>query len=76
VALVLQTLGSNQTLDLRGLGVWLLAFTLWLDLSADNELANLKFPNRTSLALKFLAHTLYHLADLNAQDGQAIRIYA
>jgi hypothetical protein len=76
VALVLQTLGSNQALDLRGLGVWLLALTLWLDFTADNELADLKFPNRTSLALKFLAHTLYHLALLKAQEGQAIRIYA
>jgi len=42
VALVLQTLGSNQTLDLRGLGVRLLALTLWLHLTTDNELADLK----------------------------------
>ena len=41
VALVLQPLGGNQTLDLRGLGVWLLALTLWLYLSADNEFADL-----------------------------------
>jgi len=41
VALVLQTLGSNQTLDLRGLGVRLLALTLWLNLTTDNELADL-----------------------------------
>lgn len=41
VALVLQTLGSNQTLDLRGLGVRLLALTLWLNLTTNNELADL-----------------------------------
>jgi hypothetical protein len=42
VALVLQTLGSNQTLDFRGLGIRLLALTLWLHLTTDNELADLK----------------------------------
>lgn len=41
VALVLETLGSNQTLDLRGLGIWLLTITLWLNLTADNEFADL-----------------------------------
>lgn len=41
VALVLQTLGSNQTLDLGSLCVWLLALALWLDLTADDELTNL-----------------------------------
>ena len=41
VALVLQTLGSNQTLNLRGLGVRLLTLTLRLDLTTDNELADL-----------------------------------
>jgi len=41
VALVLQTLGSNQTLDLWRLGIWLLALTLWLNLTTNNELANI-----------------------------------
>jgi len=41
VALVLETLRSDQTLDLGGLGVWLLALTLWLNLTTDNELANI-----------------------------------
>jgi len=41
VTLVLQTLRSNETLDLGGLGVWLLSFTLWLNLTTDNELANI-----------------------------------
>jgi len=43
VALVLQTLRSNQTLDLWCLGVWLLALTLWLNLTTDNELADIIF---------------------------------
>jgi hypothetical protein len=41
VALVLEALGSDQTLDLGCLGVWLRALLLRLDLTADNELANL-----------------------------------
>jgi hypothetical protein len=41
VALVLQALGSNQALDLGSLGVWLLALTLGLDLTADDKLADL-----------------------------------
>jgi len=41
VTLVLETLWGNETLDLRSLGVWLLAFTLWLNLTTDNELANI-----------------------------------
>jgi hypothetical protein len=41
VALVLKTLWSHQSLDLRGLGVRLLALTLWLDLTTDNKLADL-----------------------------------
>jgi hypothetical protein len=53
VAFVLQTLGGNQTLDLGSLRVWLLALTLWLNLTTDNKLADLK-SGRTSLALKFM----------------------
>jgi hypothetical protein len=41
VALVLQTLRSNQTLDFGSLGVGLLAFTLGLNLTTDDELADL-----------------------------------
>jgi len=41
VTLVLETLRSNQTLDLRSLGIWLLALALWLNLTTDNELADL-----------------------------------
>lgn len=43
VALVLQTLGSDQTLNLGGLGVRLLAITLGLDFTTNDELANLYF---------------------------------
>lgn len=41
VTLVLETLGSDQSLDLGGLGVRLLALTLGLDLAADDVLADL-----------------------------------
>lgn len=41
VALVLQTLGSNQALDLGSLGVRLGALLLGLDLATDNVLADL-----------------------------------
>jgi len=43
VALVLETLRSNQALDLGGLSVRLCALLLGLDLAADDELANLHF---------------------------------
>lgn len=42
MTLVLKTLGSDKTLDLGCLGIWLLSFTLWLNLTTDNKLANLK----------------------------------
>ena len=41
VALVLETLGRDQSLDLGSLGVGLLALTLGLDLSSDDVLADL-----------------------------------
>lgn len=41
VTLMLETLRSNETLDLGSLGVWLLALTLWLNLTTDNELADI-----------------------------------
>lgn len=41
VALVLEALRSNKTLDLGGLGVGLGALLLGLDLTADDELADL-----------------------------------
>jgi hypothetical protein len=41
VALVLETLGSDQALDLGGLGVGLGALLLRLDLATDNVLADL-----------------------------------
>lgn len=44
VTLVLQTLGSDQPLDLGGLGVRLLALTLGLDLATDDVLADLFDP--------------------------------
>ena len=43
MALVLETLRSDQTLDAWGLGVWLrtLLALLWLNLTTDDELADL-----------------------------------
>lgn len=41
MTLVLEALGSNQTLDLGSLGVWGLALTLGLNLAADDVLADL-----------------------------------
>lgn len=54
VALVLETLGSDQTLDLGSLGVGLCALLLGLDLAADDELANLQklWPSDSTLAIK------------------------
>lgn len=46
VTLVLEALGGDQTLDLGGLGVWLLALTLWLHLTTDDKLADLDSPTR------------------------------
>lgn len=50
MALVLETLGSDKTLDLGGLGVWLLALALWLNLTADNELADLYTKGKSKLS--------------------------
>jgi len=52
VTLVLQTLGSNQTLDLGSLGVWLLALALGLDFTSNDELANIIFLAETEEAAK------------------------
>jgi len=41
VTLVLEALGSDQALDAGSLGVGLLALTLGLDLTTDDELADL-----------------------------------
>lgn len=49
VTLVLKTLGSNETLDLGGLGVWLFAFTLWLNLTTNDESTNLVTPTHQLL---------------------------
>jgi hypothetical protein len=42
VTLVLEALGGDEALDLGGLGVWLRAFLLRLNLTANNELADLE----------------------------------
>ena len=45
MALVLETLGSDQTLDLGSLGVGLCALLLGGNLAADDELADLENHN-------------------------------
>lgn len=50
VALVLETLRSNQTLDLGGLGIWLRALLLARDFTADDELADIIFLAETEEA--------------------------
>jgi hypothetical protein len=51
VALVLEALGGDQSLDLRGLGVWLLALSLRSDLSPDDVLSDLEPRNNAILAI-------------------------
>lgn len=41
MALVLETLGSDEALDLRGLGVWFRTLLLRLHFTTDDEFANL-----------------------------------
>ena len=41
MTLVLETLGSNETLDARSLGVWFLAFAFGLNFTTNDEFADL-----------------------------------
>jgi len=43
MSLVLQALGSDEALNLRGFGVGFLSLSLWLDFTTDNEFANIIF---------------------------------
>jgi hypothetical protein len=54
VALVLETLGGDQALDLGGLGVWLLAFALGLDFTTDDEFTDLHTRKEIWSALHWL----------------------
>ena len=56
MAFVLETLRSDETLDLGGLGIWFLSLSLWLHLSADNEFADLYFITLVSPCLLALSH--------------------
>jgi hypothetical protein len=42
VTLVLQTLWCDETLNLGCLGVWLLAFALWLDFATNDVFTDLQ----------------------------------
>ena len=58
---MLETLRSNKTLDLGGLGVGLSALLLGLDLTADDELAdlNLRSISKTILDLRLSLSLLF-----------------
>jgi hypothetical protein len=71
VTLVLETLWGDETLDLWCLGVWLLALTLWLDLTTNDKLADLNFDS-TSLAYQFL---FSHSAQSGDTDSNIRNIY-
>ena len=64
MALVLETLRSNKTLDLGGLGVGLCALLLGDDFTANDELADLDTQRLVLKPSNFLAHFL--LLRLNA----------
>ena len=51
MTLVLETLGSDETLDAGGLGVWLLAFAFGLNFTTDNEFADLYDTNTSASSL-------------------------
>ena len=59
VALVLQALGSDQTLNARSLGVRLLALALGLDLTPNDVLANLLPRRKNPVLASALALRLY-----------------
>lgn len=79
VTLVLQTLGSDQTLDLGSLGVRLGALLLGLDLSSNDVLADLYPGGRVDelLVLRFWgveshsSHSLPDLLDLHQRRYRA-----
>ncbi len=63
---MLQALGSDQALDAGSLGVGLLALALGLDLATDNVLADLLFPERFRISLRYgRTQTLPELGDGN-----------
>jgi len=62
VTLVLQTLGSDQTLDAGSLGVGLLALTLGLDLAANDVLADLFAEEKFLISLHFTLRLYPHCA--------------
>jgi len=69
VALVLEALGRDQALDARGLGVRLRALLLGLDLTTDDELANLQ-TDRTSLACVVVSDSALSSEDREAGEEE------
>lgn len=73
MTLVLKTLRSNETLDLRSLGVWLLALALWLNLTTDYELADLKF-HEHFVSISF-SHSVHSRRSARRTGDKDIRSY-
>ena len=66
MTLVLQALGSDQALDAGSLGVGPLALALGLDLATDDVLADLLFPEKSGISLRYgRTQTLPELGDVN-----------
>lgn len=71
MTLVLETLGSDETLDTRCLGVRFLAFTLGLNFTADDEFADLVIQTKDQHQLKRYHAPHYHKS-LCAGKGSGI----
>ena len=67
---MLETLGSNQTLDARSLGVGLLALALGLDLAANDVLADLLFREYRISLPSCCTQTLPELRDGNRRSSR------
>ena len=71
MTLVLQALGGDQALDARSLGVGLLALALGLDLATDDVLADLLFPEKNGISLRYgRTQTLPELGDRNRRSSR------
>lgn len=70
MTLVLETLWGDQTLDLWCLGVDLLALTLWLNLTTDNEFTDLTHFISISLWIYFSHSISQAPAEAVERDGR------
>ena len=65
MTLVLQALWGDQTLNARGLGVWLRALLLGLNLTTDDELADLQHMSLSAMVVSDSAD-----ADMRRSAGE------